>query len=208
MKDRGVGRNFNRWNIFRAMKIYGVLGGLREVLKRDFGENEWPRDGEKFQFWGYFQSLLKVVGMSLCDSTFGSNGGAMKIFGVLVCFIEKYWKVILVKNEGPRSGEKFESWEHFQSCLKVVECDYVFVLWVLMVELRRSFDFWGVLERGIENWFWWKMNDRGVGRNFNFENMFKVGWRWWECDCLIGLWLLIVEPWISFEFWVFWKEVF
>ena len=30
------------------------------------------------------------------------------------------------------------------------EWDYVLVLWVLMVELRRSLGFWGVLERSIE----------------------------------------------------------
>ena len=51
------------------------------------------------------------------------------------------------------------------------------------------------------------MNDRGVGRNFNFGNNFKVALRWWECDYVIVLWVLIVELRRSFEFGVFQREL-
>ena len=80
----------------------------REVLKVVLVKNEWPQGGEKFQFSGYFPSLLKVVGMWLCDSTLGPNGGAMKIFWVLVCFREKYLKVTLVISEWSRVKEKLQ----------------------------------------------------------------------------------------------------
>ena len=46
------------------------------------------------------------------------------------------------------------------------------------------------------------MNDRRVGRNFNFEKIFKVCLRWWECDYVLVLWVLMVEPIGSLEFWV------
>ena len=145
-----------------------------EVLKVILVKNEWPRGGEKFEFWGYFQSCLKVVGMWLCDSTLGPNGGAMKIFGVLRCFREKYWKVILMKMNDRGVGRTFNCGCILKVALRWWECDYVIVLWVVMVELWRSFEFWVVSVRNIEKWFWWKMNDRGVGRNFNLGDIFKV----------------------------------
>ena len=45
------------------------------------------------------------------------------------------------------------------------------------------------------------MNDRGVGINFNFENIFKVCLSWWECDYVLVLWVLMVELGRSLEFW-------
>ena len=39
---------------------------------------------------GIFESSFNVVGMLLCDSTLGPDGGAKKIFGVFGCFREKY----------------------------------------------------------------------------------------------------------------------
>ena len=36
-------------------------------------------------------------------------------------------------------------------------------------------------------------NDCGVGINFNIGNIFKVALRWWECDYVIVLWVLMVE---------------
>ena len=44
------------------------------------------------------------------------------------------------------------------------------------------------------------MNDRRVGRNFNFENILKVCLRWWECDYVLVLWVLMVELRGSLEF--------
>ena len=46
--------------------------------------------GRNFNLENIFESLLKVVGMGLCFSTLGLNGGAKEIFGVLGCFREKY----------------------------------------------------------------------------------------------------------------------
>ena len=45
------------------------------------------------------------------------------------------------------------------------------------------------------------MTDRGVGRNFNLENIFKVCLRWWECDYVLVLWVLMVELRGSLGFW-------
>ena len=46
-----------------------------------------------------------------------------------------------------------------------------------------------------------------MGRNCNFGNIFKVPLRWWECDYVIVLWVLIVERLRPFEFLVFSREV-
>ena len=166
-------------------------------------KNEWPRGGEKFQFGGYFQSCLNVMGMWLCDSTLGPDGPVMKIFEVLGCFREKYWTVILVKNEWPRGGEKLQFGGYFQSCVTVVgmwlcdsisgpDCGSVKNFGVLVCSREK---YW--------KWSCWKMNNRGVGRNFNLEDIFKVSLRWWECDYVIVFWVLIVELWRTLEFWVF-----
>ena len=210
----------------------------REVLKRDFGENEWPRGREKFQFWEYFESCLKVVRIWLSYSTLGPYGGALKIFWVLGCFREKSWKVNLVIYEWSRVGQNLQFLGWFQTCLKIVGiwlCDTtlgtdcaamkilgifgslrekywkwflwkfndrrvgrnfnfgnVLVLWVLRVELWRSFEFWGVLERSIGKAFWWKIEWPRGGRNFNFRDIFKFALMWLECDYVIVLCLLIV----------------
>ena len=52
----------------------------REVLKSDLGENSMTAGWGKVSIWEHFQSLLKVVGSLLRDSTLGPNGGVMKIF--------------------------------------------------------------------------------------------------------------------------------
>ena len=133
-----------------------------------FVKSGWPRGGEKFQFWGYFQSCLKVVWMWLCDSTLGPDGAGMTIFWVWLCLREKYWKVILVKNEWLRGGEKFQFGEHFQSCLKVVgmwlydgtlgpDCGAVNIFRVL-----------GGLERSLESDFAEKWMTAGWGEIWFF----------------------------------------
>ena len=152
---------------------------------------------------GIFSKSPNVMGMSQCDSTWGPNGGAMKIFEVLGCFREKYWKVILVKNEWRRGGEKFEVWGCFPSFLKVVR------MWLFDSILGRdsaAMKIFGVLGRLREKywkWFWWQINDRGMGRNLNFRDILKVPLRWWECNHVIGPWILILELWRSLGFWVF-----
>ena len=58
------------------------------------------------------------MGMWLCDKTFGPDGPVMKIFEVLGCFREKYWKVILGKNEWSRDGGNFnfgDIFKHFET---------------------------------------------------------------------------------------------
>ena len=135
-----------------AMKIFWVLGCFSEKYwKVILVKNEWPWGGEKFQFGGYFQSCLNVMGMWLYYSTLGPDGPVMKIFEVLGCFREKYWKVILVKNEWSRDGGKFQFWGYFQSCLKVVGmwlCDSILGPACGAV---KNFGVLGVLERSIES---------------------------------------------------------
>ena len=58
-------------------KIFGVLGVLERSIESDFEEKLMTAGGEKFQFWGYFQSYLKVVGMLLCDSALDPDCGAV-----------------------------------------------------------------------------------------------------------------------------------
>ena len=48
-----------------------------------------------------------------------------------------------------------------------------------------------------------KINDRRVGRNLNFGDIFKVALRWWECNYVIVLKILVVELLSVFGFWVF-----
>ena len=158
-----------------VMKIFEVLGCfIEKYWKMILVKNEWSRDGGKFQFWGYFQSYLNVMGMWLCDSTFGPDAAVMKIFEVLVCFREKYWKVIFVKNELPRGGEKLQFWEYFQSFLKVVGmwlCDSILGPDCGAV---KNFGGLGVLERSIQSDLVEKWITVGWGRIFNLENIFKV----------------------------------
>ena len=168
--------------------------------------------------------------MWLCNRTLGPNGGAMKIFWVLGCFGEKFWKGILVKMNDSGVGRYFNFGDMFKVALRWWECSYVIVLWILIVVRWRSFRFWGVLERSIEKWFWWKMNDRGMGRNLSFGNISKVALRW--CDRTLGpdgramkifgvLWclgekywkvILLRNEWTSggenFEFYGFFKVAF
>ena len=111
-------------------------------------------------------------------------------------------------------GELWILWI-FKVAFKLWEYDYIIVLWVLLVQLWWSLEFLGVLERSIEKWFCWKMIDHRMGRNFSFGNISKVALRWWECDYVIELWVLMVELWRSLEFcgvlersiekWFWWK---
>ena len=196
--DSTLGRN--GW----VMKIFWVLGCFRkkywEVI---LVKKEWPRGGEKLEFWEYFQSCLKVVWMWQCDSTLDRDCGAVEMFWVLGVLERSFEKWFWWKMNDRGVGRNFNYGNIFEVAWRWWECDYVTVLWVLMVELWRPMEFWGVLEKSIEKWFWWKMNDRGVGRNFNLGNILKVVLRWWESDYVIVFWLLIVELWRCFEFWVF-----
>ena len=45
------------------------------------------------------------------------------------------------------------------------------------------------------------MGNRRVGSNLNLGNIFKVCLRWWECDYVIVLLVLMVKLGRSFEFW-------
>ena len=124
----------------------------------------------------------------------------LKFWCVLERSIEKWfwWKM-----NNPRVGRNFHVGDIFKVALRWWECDYVIVLWVTMMQLWRSLEFWCVLERSIEKWFWWKMNDPGVGRNFNLGDILKVALRWWECEYVIVFGVLMVKLWRTLEFWVF-----
>ena len=61
----------------------------------------------------------------------------------------------------------------FKVCLSWWECDYVLVLWVLMVELRGSLGFWGVLERSIEKVILVKNECPRGGKIFQFWGYFQ-----------------------------------
>ena len=163
-------------------------------------KNEWPWGGEKFQFGGYFQSCLNQVWMWLCYSTLGPDGLAMMIFGVLGCFREMYWKVILLKNDWPQDGEKLQFWEYFQSCLKVVGmwlCDrtlgpYGWAMKIFGVLWCFGENYWRVIFMKNE-WTW-------GGENFEFYGFFKVALKLWEYDNMIVLCVLTVQLWRSFQF--------
>ena len=106
-------------------------------------------------------------------------------------------------------------WDTFEVAQRWLECDFVVVFWVLILELWRSLEFEDVLERRFEKWIWWKMNDRGLGRNFGFFDIFQVAVRWLECDFVIAFCVLMAELWRSLEFssvslrsfgkWIRWK---
>ena len=61
-----------------------------------------------------------MVGIWVCDSVWDPGFEAVKFFGICGCFIVKFWKGDVVRNELQQVGEKFQFLGYYQSGRKVV----------------------------------------------------------------------------------------